>query len=257
MIRVDPSARGCGVGRSHPPIIAETWNSGGPPPATVGYALTTSRVLSVSLDKETPIATRVEATLPDGLRAVVMEIRGKELLSEDQSLPRFTPLDADGEPITESADSSYLHGPLMLAVPTANVDDPADPTFGPCRISGSHLHGLTPTGGSIVTQVRSYSGLIGQGFISCASTSYSLDGWPLLAGILLSASHPGSAPPALPAMTPLSGHPGVFRAPGPEGSSLEDQMLARRVPGGWLVVARAKLPQRLALLEHLRATVHV
>jgi hypothetical protein len=248
---------GCAAGRSRPPIIAETWESSSLPTVTVGYALTTSRVVSVSIDGGSSIPTSAETALPDGLRAVVIEIPG--LNPERERLPRFTPLDAKGDMIRQSPGrgTEIRGGALSREVPIRNLKDPARPSSGPCRIAAGNLPGLTTEGGSVIAEVKAYRGLIGQGYISCASTSYSLSGWPLLACVLLDAGHPGAVPPPLPAMKPLRGHPGVFEAPGSEGWSPERAQFARRVHGGWLVVARAKPRQRLTLLEHLRAAVHV
>lgn len=93
---------------------------------------------------------------------------------------------------------------------------------------------------------------------TCVSASYELAGWPLRATVLLSASHPGARPPSLMAMKPLPGHPGVFSVPEVgESVGSETEQYARRVPGAWLVVSRAKPAQRLALLERLRAVVHL
>ncbi|HWJ49893.1 MAG TPA: hypothetical protein VNR42_02675, partial [Solirubrobacteraceae bacterium] len=65
--------------------------------------------------------------------------------------------------------------------------------------------------------------------------------------------HPGSRPAALPGMTPLAGRPGVYH------SLLQGEALvARRVPGAWLLVKGGPdLHQRLRLLTHLRAAVHL
>ena len=80
---------GCARGKSRPPVIAETWTSEGPPTTTFGYALTTSQVFSVSIDGGSPIPTRTEAALPDGLRAVVVKIPGLNLETAD-ALPRLS-----------------------------------------------------------------------------------------------------------------------------------------------------------------------
>jgi hypothetical protein len=247
-----PPEGGCAAGRSRPPIVAESWTSGGPPTVTMGYALTTSQVLSVSISGGSSIPTRAEAALPDGLRAVVIEVRG--LNPEHEQLPHFTPLNAQGERMLQSSGrGSEIRGRgLASEVPVRNVDNPARPSSGACRISQEHLVGLKSEAGSVITVVKSQVGLIGQGFLSCASTSYKLDGWPLLACVLLDAGHPGADPPPLPNMKPLAGHPGIFEAPGPEG-----EFVARRVNGAWLGVARAELGQRVTLLEHLHATVRL
>lgn len=52
-------------------------------------------------------------------------------------------------------------------------------------------------------------------------------------------------------MRPLARHGGVYEAEGSDG-----HMLARRVPGAWLIVARGRNDaQLLRVLEHLDATV--
>jgi hypothetical protein len=248
-----PPEGGCARGRSRPPVVAETW-SGGSTGAT-GYALTTSAVRSVSIDGGAVIATHEQSGLPDGLRGVSVEIAGLD--PERERLPRFTPLNAAGDVIPQAAGrgNEISRGTLAVEVPVRSVSDPARPQSGACRIIAEGLGQVTVQGGSVVTVVKTYSGLIGEGYISCASTSYTVDGWPLLASVLLDAAHPGTSPRPLPDMRPLKGHVGMFYAPGPEGSSFEGGLVARRIPGAWLVVSRAKLQQRVSLLEHLHALV--
>lgn len=250
---IQPSGGVCPTGPAREPIVVQSWSSSSPPPEAEGYALTTNQVASVSVDGSTPVSTYHEAGLPDGLRSIAVEIRG--LSSQPHSgAPklrfRFTPLNAKGAPVPERITRGT---PLtVLENPIRSLSDPAHPTSGACRIDTEPLAGLAARGGSVATRTRSYTGLTGQGFLSCVSTSYRLDGWSLLAGVLLSASHPGTTPHLLPDMRPLSGHPGILQAPGFEG-----EMDARRIPGAWLVATRAKLKQRLILLEHLRATIHL
>jgi hypothetical protein len=248
---------GCAAGRSRPPVIAETWSAGGSPIVTSGYALTTSKVLYVSINGGPHIPTHSETALPDGLRAVVVQIPG--LNPERELLPRFTPLNAKGDriPQVSGRGSEIRQGILSSKMAVSNVDKPSNPASGICRIDVGPLFGLRVGEGSVITTVQAHSGLIGQGYLSCASTSYNLNGWPLRASLLLDAAHPGATPLSLPDMKPLPGHPGIFRAPGPEGTMTEKEMLARRVPGAWLVVTMAKLKQRLILLEHLHASVQL
>jgi hypothetical protein len=245
---------GCEQGISRPPIVAETWTSSGPPTVTLGYALTSAEVFSVSVAGSS-IPTYANTALPDGLRAAAVELPGLD--PEKQALPRFIPLNGKGDVIPSSTGDSRgtptIPGNLALSVPTRALANPAHPTSGVCRIALRHLAGLRVGGATVITAARSYTGLIGQGFMSCAITSYNLDGWPIGATTLLSAAHPGMAPPPLPTMTALSGHPDVFQAPGPQGA-----LLARRVSGAWIVVTKGKgLSQRETLLEHLSASVHL
>jgi hypothetical protein len=250
---IEPSGGVCPMGPAREPIIVQSWSKSSLPPVAEGYALTTNQVAAVSVDGEPPVSTYHEPGLPDGLRAIAVEIRGFPSQPHSGSLRlrfRFTPLNAKGTPIPERITQG---SPLsVLGEPIRSLSDPAHPTSGVCRINTEPLTRLATQGGSVTTRIKSYTGLTGQGFLSCASTSYHLEGWSLLAGVLLSASHPGATPQLLPDMRPLLGHPGVFQAPGFEG-----EIDARRIPGAWLVVTRAKLKQRLVLLEHLRATVHL
>lgn len=247
----------CQEGRPHEPIIAESWSSSSPPPVTEGYALTLGQVASVSVNGGPRISTRHEAALPDGLRVVAVTIHGVKrprlsgATKRRRFALRFTPLNVKGEPIVEL---TTRHLRLLAApLPTLSLQDPANPTSGVCRIeTATPLAGLVAEGGSVLTQVRPSRGLLGEAFLSCASTGYSLDGWSPLAGVLLSATQPGATPPSLPGMKVLPGHPGIFEAPSSNGG-----MVARRIPGAWLVVERAPLQQRLTLLERLRATIHL
>ena len=245
---------GCPPGRGRLPIVAESWGSGGPPAATVGYAVTSDRVRFVEFDNGHRVPTVAGSGLPDQLRSAVVEIRGKELLDESSILPRFIPLDVHGRQIRQTGSFGHMLG---VSVPTRFGGDKDGAARKPCQILTAPMAGLSERGGSVVSEVKSYGGLIAQGFLSCASESYILQGWPLLAGVLLNAGHPGSAPAPLMYMTPLRGHPGIFQAPGPEGSNAAGELLAKRFAGGWLVTARAKLRQRLMLLDRLRAVIHV
>ncbi len=247
---VRPTGGDCPEGRGHLPIIAQGWGVSGS--EAEGYALTTSQVAAVSVAGGAPVPTRAESGLPDGLRAVAVTIHG--LQGQLQSnlarlLTSFTPLSGNGQPITQLVTAGP---PLSGNERSRSLPDPARPTIGACRLQATPLSGLVVQGGSVLTMVRPSHPQLGREFISCASTSYSWHGWSLLAGVLLDASRPGAVPAPLPAMRPLAGHAGIFQAPGFEG-----QMTARRIPGAWLVVCRAKLQQRLALLDHLRATTHV
>ncbi len=101
-------------------------------------------------------------------------------------------------------------------------------------------------------RLEAFTGLIGRPFLSCADTEYDLDSSPLDAGVVLDATHPGTAPAPLPGMTGVQGHSGIFRAPGWDGP-----ITGRRIHGAWLLVeGGSSAQQRLTVLEHLRASVH-
>ncbi len=244
------------------PIVAQTNSGQSPPPVQVGIVLATSDVSAVSVDGGSAIPTRTESALPDHLHVAVVEVRGGPL----ENVPGFgvgprsldfTPLNSNGVPIHQMI---RPNGSLVFAIPSQRWRSPASPPRGICEVNAKHLGGLMPQGGVVVSHVEPHTGLVAQPLLACASTIYRFDGSPLLASVLLDAAHAGSTPGPLPAMQPLSGHPGVFQAVGGAfgGLSSQGRMLARRTAGAWLVVAEGSgLQQRLRLLEHLSATVHL
>jgi hypothetical protein len=238
----------CPLGPTGEPIVVQRWVVTGPPPLAQGYAVTSPQTVAVSIDGGAPIPTRARPALPGGLRGVAVRVPAITRSPGEYRAPRFTALNARDEPIAQSRVGPPLFFP---EVPTETVADPAHPTTGPCRLYAGTLTGLTVGGGSVITTPAAHPASVGEGLLACASTSYKLDGWPLLAGVLLNASRPGATPEALPAMHPARGHAGLFEAPGFEGN-----MTARRIPGGWLAVENGKgAEQRIELLERLRATV--
>lgn len=263
----------CGDGRRHGPVLEESWNSEDQPPRTIGIAVTTGEVAKVGIVREgsearllggTSIATKAEPGFPEGLRAVVAVVNGQDLLQQEAAspstrpgLPRFVPLTAGKVVIPEAAGERAPQ--LIRRIPTRRVADPARPAQAICDITAEGgTTTLTADSGSVITEVHRYSGFVGDGFITCADTTYELAGWPLEATVLLSASHPGASPPSLMGMRPLRGEPGVFAAPGTEDpTGTEGAQYARRIPGAWLIVSRAKPPQRLALLKRLRVELHI
>jgi hypothetical protein len=237
---------GCPYSRSRLPIVAQTWETASFPTVTTAVAVTTSEVVAVSALGSGPLATHAESVLPSGLRAVMVEIPGENLADSRRDLS-FTPLDALGAPLPQAARRSP---PLERYVAIRSFRDPAGRPRGVCAIRGQGLDGLTAREGSVISEIRAYPGLIGEAFVACSSTSYILNGWPILASVRVDAAQPGRAPASLPDMKNVAGHPGVFQAPGEEGPQV-----ARRVAGGWLVVSKgAGLQQRLTLLKHLSAT---
>ncbi len=250
---------GCDGAQSHAPVIVEAWNGtdgGGSSAETVGVALTTAVVARVRIGEGgLSVPTRAEKGLPGGLRAAVVKVDGK-LRSADGGFPRFIPLNSAGMTIPQSRHETT--NPLIKWLSARRVANPARPLKGICEIrSRNNPRDLRVNGGEVISEVHSFSGIIGDGFITCASTSYELYGWPLVASVMISASHPGTAPPSLPDMKPVPGHRGVFSSPGGQQPGPEGELFARRVPGAWLVVGKAKASQRLALLKDLQATLHV
>jgi hypothetical protein len=266
VLPVGVSGGACGNGDQHPPVIEEQWSGSDQRRESVGVAVTTDKVARVAIGEGSygdarllggkSVPTRSERGLPAGLRVVLARIAGTDLLGSHSGPPHFIPLRSDGAVIPQAAGEAGSQ--LMLPVPTRAASTLAGVSAGICQIKiEGRSADLSMSGATVITEAHSYSGFVGTGFITCASASFEFAGWPLRVSVLISAAHPGAQPPALPAMTPLPGHSGVFSVPGGGQSASESEQYARRVPGGWLVVGKAKPAQRLALLERLRAVVRV
>lgn len=249
----EPNGYSCPDGPTRTPIIAESWNRSYPPPVAEGYVVTTSQVVAVSIEGRR-MPTRRESTLPYGLRGIMVEIRGLRGESESTFTKkarrvRIIPYNARGKRIAERPTNS-----VPFKLPTESVVDAEHPRNGACRIEVARpLAGLAVEEANTVVKVKPYKSLISGTLASCANTRYRLSGQRLVAAIMLDASHPGSQPENLRTMRLLAGHTDVFQTPGIEG-----EMVAKRIPGAWLFVGgRGELQQRLILLEHLRARVHL
>ncbi len=243
----------CPDGSTEAPIISESWTRSSPPPITQGYVVTTNQVRAVSINGGHPIATRSESTLPNEFRVVAVEVRDRHgaLGSNPRTIrPNVRLFDGRGRLISERRIRVGL-----FRLPTAVVPDPDHPTHGACRIEDQPVPivGLVADEANVATQVIPDKDPLGKAFMSCANTKYHLGGQRLAAAVLLDASHPGLAPPRLPAMRPLAGSTAIVEAPG-----LEGEMAARRVSGGWLVVEGGNsVGQRVAVVRHLRASIHL
>ncbi len=242
---------GCLDGPPREPIVSESWSRSDPPPVSEGSAITISSVRAVLIDGRR-VPTRREGALPDGLRTVTVELQGplSTTFRKQVGNARFAPLNVRGGRITERRISREL-----FKLPTESVPDPAHPAAGSCRIQVSgRLTEFVAESARVVTQLTPYKSVIRGTFSSCAKTTYRVRGQQIVAAVLLDAAHPGSTPAALPAMQSLQGHHEIFRAPG----EFEGDMIARRIHGAWLVVSGPSgVQQRLALLEDLRATIHL
>lgn len=243
------------------PIVAQSESGQGPPQHQIATVVTTSEVAAVSIDGGQAIPTQGDAILPDHLRTVVVEVQG----GPSVRVPGFgigpkplqvIALNSKNEPIQWAVP----RGSLLFVTPSRRWESPAKAPRGPCELHIEPMPGLMAERGLVVDRVEPHVGLRVRPILSCVSTSFSFKGSQLTAAVLLDATHPGTTPTSLPAMRPLAAHSGIFEALGGAIGGLADngRILARRVPGAWLVVSGSESEaQRLALLEHLHATVHL
>jgi hypothetical protein len=242
------------------PIIIENWtgeSSSFKGPVRDGIALTTEGVAAVSFEGRLPVATHAQPGLPDHLRSVLVELRGGTGLrvlggNAGQALPRahFKALNSKNEPLLQSRTPGAT---LEFHLPSQNLGAAQVAQKGACRIVAKNVSGLLYEGGRVMMAVRSHRDMYGKEFVSCIRTSYLFDNWPLTTVVLLDAAHPGTTPASLPTFHRLAGHAGIF-----EGFTLEGEAVARRISQAWLIVTKGQgLGQRLTLLEHLRAKIHL
>ena len=247
---------GCGGSRtSSGPIFTESCE--GAESRTVVYALTTAEVAAVSVAGSTAIATTSNPTLPEGLRALAVELQGyrwQPKNPETHPCPPMVPFDGAGQPVERVAKPTV---PLLLLLHRSVWEAPNRPHPSPCRIGAPRLPRATVAAeGAVALQVRSVPGLLGRAFLSCADTTYIYRGeHHFRAAVLLDAANPGATPPPLPDISQVAGRTAIFEAPGASGT-----MVARRIPGAWLVVEETddiglRIP--LELLEDLRPAVHL
>jgi hypothetical protein len=241
------------------PIVVESWsggNSGSTGPVRTALVLTTGEVAAVSFEGGAPIRTRGQASLPDHMRSALVELRGgsgKRVFGIEEVPPlprvRFTALNARGEHLPEG----HALGPALQFHSTVRRwEGSRGPGGGICELRTKPLARLSSAGGGVMTSAAPHTDVRGREFVDCTERTYRLDGWTIQADLLIDAAHPGAPPPPLPAMQPLrgSGRDAVLQGPGAAA-----QTVARRVPGGWLVVTKGSgLKQRLALLEHLEVS---
>jgi hypothetical protein len=249
------------------PIVAEQLRPhilvvGRGAPARIVIVLTTSQVAAISFEGYKRVATHADALLPDHMRGAVLELRGRtdESRTSESALRVGRMLDnikiiawnKDGSPIERTSVSAPA---LTFGVPSRNWSRGQRAPRGVCSISVDGLDEASAfQEGRVVTVVRPHQDVRGREFVNCAHADYLLAGkWFAGADVLLDAGHPGATPAPLPGIRPLPGHAGIFLAAGAGGKKL-----ARRIPDAWLLVTQGgDLAQRLALLEHLRATVHL
>jgi hypothetical protein len=107
----------------------------------------------------------------------------------------------------------------------------------------------------VLTAIRPSPWLPASTLLSCANTWLRHRSEQYYTAFLLSASRPGTRPPALPGLEQMRGHPGVYHRELPHGFPAIDTaqpMVARRSGAGWLVVeANTSLARRLAVLSEL------
>jgi hypothetical protein len=218
------------------------------------FVLTTGNVRAVSADGGPGIPTRTNRTLGGELRTGAIEVVRRKGQPSGCGI-KVTPLSANGVAIYGQG-KRHIRFEFMLSS-TLHWLGPERPSRGACGLTiRGVLPGVVAYSGDVTTKIKPLHGLFGHALLSCVDTIYTYqEEHRIRSAVLLNAEDPGARPPLLPAMSPLVGHPGLFEAPGANG-----KMVARRMPGAWLVVeAQDNIGLRvpIELLKDLRAEVHL
>jgi hypothetical protein len=237
------------------PIFAEECGDSHEEGAFV-FLLTRGDVASVSIAGGTPVPTPTNAPLWDGLRTASLQAPEYPFsLRFSTHCPEVTPFDATGAAIPTQSQPGI---PLTSRLPHTTWAHPQRQPQGVCRLDAPHLRlGTVAWEGAVATGVRPVHRLLGRALMSCANTVYiHRVGEYVTAAVLLNASRPGAAPPALPGMKPLGGHPGIFQA-----SSSGGPVLARRITGAWVLATTPESfgdpAMPIEILDHMRVAIHL
>ncbi len=237
------------------PIFAEECDDS-PEEGMFVFLLTTGDVASVSIAGGTHVTTTTNATLPGGLRAASLQAPEYPFKPRfSMHCPEVTPFDANGEAIPTQSKPGI---PLASRLPHATWAHPQRQPHGVCRLNATRLRlGTVAWEGAVATTITPLHRLLGRALVSCADTVYiHRVGEYVSAAVLLDASHPGATPPLLPGMKPLAEHPGIF-----EASTSMGPVLARRIPGAWVLATTDEVPGDPAMpteiLDHIQVTIHL
>jgi hypothetical protein len=222
---------GCADVRSHGLVLAERWARGAANGDIRGVAVVQDNVAAVRLANGVVMPTRGESNLPEGMRAVVIEIAGG---GRDASAAiiagGFIALNSRKQRIPSSVRSRRILG---HEVRSSGWQVPGVQSQGMCRLAVAGSSGFQPVRGGVAREEGSYDGLAGRALLTCASVEVVVSGGnSLLGGLLVDAANPGAPPGALPGMRLLPGHEEVYEVPGERG-----QILAKRVSDMWLFVS--------------------
>jgi hypothetical protein len=236
----------------HPLLVGgSSWSQGDSDMTTT--EVTAPRVAYFLVNGSRRVATKSLPGLPYGLRVAIIHTPLPRSLNRGLAArsPTIVPLDARGEPITESRD----YGASWFR----DWNPPASPVKGPCELHVSGLEGVTAEWGQVATALRPYPArIVGHGFLSCLDTEYYLAraGRGIRASVLLDAANPGkTAPSPIPGMVPIPGLTGFYNSSIGQGF---EPMTAKRQGEVWVVAAgggRNAEETRVRLLRHLTVTL--
>jgi hypothetical protein len=215
------------------------------------FAVSIPEVASILVNgtrRVTPVAV---PGLPYGLRAARIVTSKREPLTPATKLAArregvvLVAFDAQGRRIPK--------GPVFASQRQAQVRSwryPQTPARGSCQLAVKSMPGLVAHAGKVATDVRPFPGsIVGQAFLPCVETQYSLRGEPVRALVMLNAANPSGPAGELPSFKPVPHAPGFLE----QGS-----LTAVRDGKLWLLVEQgSSRAQDIDVLRHLKATVRL
>ncbi len=205
------------------------------------WMVVSSRVAAVRLDAHEVVASRPDARLPWGWRAVVA------FTSVAPNRLQPVPLDRYGRAINVSSTSSSRVIPGSGGVSPVRTYTPGSSSPAPCSIGRARLASVTAQWEVVATTTPTLgSAVVRDTLFSCARSWFSIKGQTQApsAAVLLNAQDPRRLAPLLPGLRPTD-RPGIL-------SDASAEIVAKRVGRAWLVVQSQSVSLGKMLLGALR-----
>lgn len=221
-----------GCGAAPPAVGSPLFAPDGSRGEGLWYVLSAPQVAAVRVAGGPTVLTRSDPRLPYGYRAAVFKLPQGAVR---RGLPQLTALDRNGRPIPGGMHAQPPREPL------ASWSDPRRRVSAACSIDAVPGSGVALGAGSALTAIAPDPRIIGRAFLSCSAVllrspkPQSPSGPPPFAALVLDAKRPGSPPAPFPGMRALPSKPGLYEV-STSPPVTHRLLLARRLPGAWLVV---------------------
>jgi hypothetical protein len=220
-------------------------------PITTTIAVTIPEVASIEVNGKRRVVPVALPGLPYGLRAARIVTSTKEALTP--AMKRDVHREGTVLVAFNAQRQRIPRGRIFATHRQARVvswRSPSRPAGGSCQLAVKGMPALLARAGKVASEIRPFPGtLVGQAFLPCVETDYSLHGEPIRALVMLNAGDPSA---------PAGELPNFRRVPRAPGFYVQGALTATRDGSFWLMVGQgASRAQDIEVLRHLTATVRL